>query len=104
MSEAGTQYQGAAAYWSYSTCGDMDFFSQEVEGACINQKTEGECAKQSKCAWNGKECAGKEVVETCKENTKKDESVHGEEDCRCVGLGGKDIGKAFMHINEKEVE
>lgn len=99
----GVEYQGTPAYWSYATCGGTDFFSETNEGACVNQKTEGDCGKQSKCAWDGKQCAGKEIVKTCKENAKKDESVYGEEDCRCIGLGGKDIGKAFMYMDEKNI-
>jgi len=103
QSEAGVKYQGNAAYWSYVTCGGTDFFSSEKKGACVNQKSQGECDQESKCAWDGKQCGGKEVVETCKAAEKKDAAVHGEEDCRCVGLDGRDVGKAFMHINEKDM-
>jgi len=103
QTEAGVEYQGSPAYWSYATCGGTDFFSDSVKGACVNQKTEGDCTKQSKCAWNGKQCGGKEVIKTCKEAAKKDESVHGEEDCRCIGLGGKDVGKAFLYMNGQDL-
>lgn len=102
-SEAGIKYQGGPAYFSYDTCGDLDFFSQEIEGACVNQKTAADCAKQSSCAWTGKECAGKEIAQSCKNVAQKDKTVYGEDDCRCVGLSGKDIGKAFMYINEKDL-
>lgn len=101
--EAGITYQGNPAYWSYATCGGMDFFSQEVEGACVNQKIAADCAKQSKCAWDGKQCAGKEILETCKDSASKDAADFGEEDCRCVGLGGKEVGKAFMHIDDERM-
>jgi len=103
MTVSGIKYQGNDAYWSYATCGSTDFFSAETKGACINQKSQGECEKLSKCAWDGKQCGGKEVVKTCKESDKKDVSIYGEEDCRCVGLDGRDIGKAFMHINDKDM-
>jgi len=100
----GITYQGMPAYWSYNTCGSTDFYSQTMVGAadaCVNQKDKATCSKQSKCAWDGKQCGGKEILETCKALAKKDEAVYGQEDCRCVGLGSKDAGKAFMHINEK---
>jgi len=99
----GVEYQGGSAYWSYATCGGTDFFSEENEDACIMQKSEGDCGKNPKCAWDGKQCGGKEVVKTCKEGEKKDEAVYGQEDCRCIGLGGRDIGKAFLHINDKDM-
>jgi hypothetical protein len=100
----GIQYQGSLAYWSYSTCGGTDFFSEDMApDSCAMQKTEGQCGINPDCAWNGKECGGKEVVKTCKEAEKKDAAVYGEEDCRCVGLGGKEVGKSFMHVNDKDL-
>lgn len=103
MTEAGTEYQGKPAYYSYDTCGSADLWSQGSEGACVNQKSEASCAKLPKCAWDGKQCGGKEIVEKCKETEKKADPAYGDEDCRCIGLGGRDIGKAFMHINDKDL-
>jgi len=99
----GVEYQGQPAHWSYKTCGSTDFFSQENKEACIMQTSEGECNSKSKCAWDGKKCGDGAVVKSCKEAAAKDESVHGKEDCRCIGLGGKDIGKTFLHINDKDL-
>jgi len=103
VTTAGIEYQGGPAYWSYATCGSTDFWSQEDKDACVMQTSKADCEKKSKCAWDGKQCGGVEIVKTCKEGAKKDESVHGQEDCRCIGLGGKDVGKAFLHINDKYV-
>jgi len=104
QSVAGVEYHGSAAYWSYNTCGGTDFFSQEMSpDACVNQKTEGACSGKPKCAWDGKQCGGKEVLKTCKEAAKLDKTVHGNDDCRCVGLGGKTNGKAFLYINDKKM-
>jgi len=99
----GLTYQGSAAYWSYSTCGSTDFFSADLSDACVNQKNEGACGKLDKCAWDGNQCGGKEVLKTCKEAAKKDEAVHGDDDCRCIGLAGRGAGKSFMHIDEQKL-
>jgi hypothetical protein len=32
---------------------------------CVTQKTEAECSTMKKCAWNGKECLGKALVDVC---------------------------------------
>jgi len=104
MTKVGITYQGSPAYWSYKTCGGFDFYSQEMSpDACVMQKTEGECSKSDKCAWNGKQCGGKEAVTTCANAKELDKTIYGEEDCRCVGLGGRDTGKAFMHINQHDL-
>jgi len=58
-------YQGRPLYYSYATCGGSDSWSSGRTDACVNQKTSGECAQLTKCAWNGKECLGKELVEVC---------------------------------------
>lgn len=104
QTKVGVEYQGSPAYWSYKTCGGNDLYTQEMSpDACVMQKTQGDCSKSSKCAWNGKQCGGKEVIESCQNAKKLDASIYGEEDCRCVGLGGRDTGKAFMHVNEKDL-
>jgi len=95
----GVKYQGSPAYWSYNTCGGKDAFSKDLKDACVNQGSEEDCSKLSKCAWDGKQCGGKEAVQTCKDANKLDESIHGVEDCRCVGHYGKN-GIAKMHIND----
>jgi len=99
----GLTYQGMPAYWSYKTCGGTDFFSAEIKGACQNQQSEGACAAQSECAWDGKQCGGKEVLQTCKEMVKKDETVYGQEDCRCIGTAGRGAGNSFMHISANKM-
>jgi len=97
-------YQGSPAYWSYNTCGGMDFYSTEKSpDACVMQKSAGDCAKNEKCAWNGKQCGGKEAVQSCTALAQKDASIIGNQDCRCIGLSGRDTGKAFMHVNEKDL-
>jgi len=103
MSTAGVEFQGSSAYWSYNTCGSMDFYSAELPEACINQKSEGGCSKNAKCAWDGKQCGGKEAVKACKGAAAKDASTYGAEDCRCIGLSGKPVGKAFMFVNKKDL-
>lgn len=104
QTKVGIQYQGSAAYWSYKTCGGTDLYTQDMSpDACILQKTESECSKSKNCGWDGKQCGGKEAIESCKNKGKLDAAVHGEEDCRCIGLGGRDTGKAFMYISEKDM-
>lgn len=103
MTNAGIEYQGAPAYWSYHTCGGSDTYTEEMNlDACIMQKTEALCsANPNGCAWNGKMCVGKELVGTC--SAKKDTSLYGQEDCRCIGIGGRQPGKAFMYIDEQRL-
>jgi len=98
--KSGLQYKGSPAYWSYATCGGTDFYSQEDTKACVNQKSQPSCEKISDCAWDGTHCGGKEAIKTCKEEAKMDEAVHGQDDCRCVGFGGKETGKGFLYIND----
>jgi len=95
----GIEYQGSPAYWSYDTCGGKDAFSEGRKDACVNQGSEADCSKLEKCAWDGKQCGGKEAIQTCKDANKLDESIHGMEDCRCIGHAGKD-GIAKLHIND----
>jgi len=107
ITTVGIKYQGRHAYYSYDTCSAMDFFSEGDGDACVKQKSQGDCEQNAKCAWYGSRCGasalGAGIAKTCKEEKKKDEGEHGQEDCRCIGLGGKDIGKAFMHVNDKDV-
>mmetsp|Transcript_99649 Transcript_99649/g.177392 ORF Transcript_99649/g.177392 Transcript_99649/m.177392 type:complete len:417 (-) Transcript_99649:77-1327(-) len=66
---SGAKYQGLAVYYSYAACGDSDSYTDsESKNACVNQKSEKECKKLDKCAWNerGDECLGKELVNLCK--------------------------------------
>jgi hypothetical protein len=59
-------YQGRPVYYSYEACGGTDSYtSTEHKSACVNQKDKEACGKLSKCAWNGKDCLGKELVEVC---------------------------------------
>lgn len=59
-------YQGKPLYYSYATCGEADTYTEKENlKACVNQKTEGACAMLPKCAWTGKECLGKDLVEEC---------------------------------------
>lgn len=103
-SSAGVTYQGSPAYWSYNTCGGLDYYTREVAPeACVLQKTAGDCSKNSKCGWDGKQCMGVEALQACKSSSAKDAGLYGQEDCRCIGLGGRDTGKAFMYINEQEL-
>lgn len=63
-------YQGRPVYYSYSACGGTDTWTDDEHGAaCVNQKDEKACGKLSKCAWTGRECLGKELVELCSSAT-----------------------------------
>jgi len=67
----GSNYQGKPVYYSYAACGGTDSYtSEEHSSACVNQKTASACGQLSKCAWNGKECMGKELVSVCKAEAK----------------------------------
>jgi hypothetical protein len=57
-------YQGKPIYYSYATCGGTDSYTAGRKEACVNQKTESDCAKLDKCGWNGK-CLGAELIEVC---------------------------------------
>eukprot|EP00933_Yihiella_yeosuensis_P023714 TRINITY_DN1845_c1_g1_i1.p1 TRINITY_DN1845_c1_g1~~TRINITY_DN1845_c1_g1_i1.p1 ORF type:complete len:390 (-),score=93.03 TRINITY_DN1845_c1_g1_i1:175-1344(-) len=56
---------GRPVYYSYATCGGTDEFAATNEKACVNLKSKKFCHKNKKCAWNGEECLGKELVTTC---------------------------------------
>jgi len=59
-------YQGKPLYYSYATCGAQDTYTKDFNAeACVNQKTQEACGALPKCAWTGKECLGKDLVETC---------------------------------------
>jgi len=58
-------YEGRPVYFSYATCGGKDAYTADNKKACVNQKTEDKCKAESKCAWDGKKCLGKELVEVC---------------------------------------
>jgi hypothetical protein len=61
-----SNYQGKPIYYSYQTCGGTDSYTAtEHKEACVNQKTNKDCGRNSKCAWDGKQCLGKELVEVC---------------------------------------
>eukprot|EP00933_Yihiella_yeosuensis_P045347 TRINITY_DN4071_c0_g1_i1.p1 TRINITY_DN4071_c0_g1~~TRINITY_DN4071_c0_g1_i1.p1 ORF type:complete len:409 (-),score=100.58 TRINITY_DN4071_c0_g1_i1:223-1449(-) len=59
------QASGLPIYYSYATCGGVDAFAAGNEKACVNQKSKNSCEKNNKCAWNGVECLGYELVEVC---------------------------------------
>lgn len=102
MTNAGIKYQGGPAYWSYATCGSVDTYTDTMNtDSCAAQKTSAACAAVDDCLWNGKVCGGKEVIESCAHVAKKDPAVYGEEDCRCIGIDGRQPGKAFMYIDEE---
>jgi len=61
----GSTYQGKPIYFSYATCGGKDSWTSGIKNSCVNQKTHGACEKLDKCAWTGKECLGKELVNVC---------------------------------------
>jgi len=67
-------FQGKPVYYSYQTCGGVDSFTADVKDACVNQKSSGECSKLKKCAWNGDECLGKELVSVCEADAPKTEN------------------------------
>lgn len=58
-------YQGKPIYYSYATCGGENSYTAGDKKACVNKETKEDCATLDKCAWTGKECLGKELVETC---------------------------------------
>jgi len=70
-------YQGKPIYYSYATCGGKDAWTASDKKACVSQKTAGACKKLDKCAWTGKECLGKELVNVCyaEENESRSGSV-----------------------------
>eukprot|EP00746_Dinoflagellata_sp_MGD_P165381 gnl/MRDRNA2_/MRDRNA2_94606_c0_seq1.p1 gnl/MRDRNA2_/MRDRNA2_94606_c0~~gnl/MRDRNA2_/MRDRNA2_94606_c0_seq1.p1 ORF type:complete len:1140 (+),score=216.23 gnl/MRDRNA2_/MRDRNA2_94606_c0_seq1:110-3529(+) len=60
-------FQGKPIYYSYHTCGSEDSWTaKHHKNACVNQKSEEDCAKHSKCAWTSKNtCVGKEIAGMC---------------------------------------
>jgi len=82
---ADSTWQDHPVYYSYATCGGTDAWTASKHGeACVMQKTEAECTKREKCGWDGKRCAGKEVLGVC--DKKLDAAKFGAEDCKCVGI------------------
>lgn len=80
------RWQGKVAYWSYATCGGEDAFSDAANPmACVNQENEDLCADVEGCAWDGKKCLGKELVEDCSTSNQPPEDLYGLKTCRCVG-------------------
>eukprot|EP00930_Biecheleria_cincta_P013634 TRINITY_DN1205_c0_g1_i1.p1 TRINITY_DN1205_c0_g1~~TRINITY_DN1205_c0_g1_i1.p1 ORF type:complete len:592 (+),score=183.89 TRINITY_DN1205_c0_g1_i1:54-1829(+) len=63
-------WSGRPVYYSYDTCGGNDTYTGSQENACVNQQSEIECGKQSRCAWDGQQCLGKELVKVCKKAAK----------------------------------
>jgi len=61
------KYQGKPVYYSYATCGSTDQWTTENHKmSCVNQDSEKACEQlKDKCAWTGKECLGKELVDLC---------------------------------------
>mmetsp|Transcript_43552 Transcript_43552/g.79293 ORF Transcript_43552/g.79293 Transcript_43552/m.79293 type:complete len:424 (-) Transcript_43552:44-1315(-) len=59
-------FQGKPIYYSYTTCGEKDEWTEENhKEACVNQKKEEDCTAISKCTWDGKQCFGKELADMC---------------------------------------
>jgi len=67
-------FTGKNLYYSYETCGSADTWTEKNhEDACVNQDTEGDCSKLSRCSWTGDRCLGSELVNhpLCTEAAKK---------------------------------
>jgi hypothetical protein len=96
---SGNKFRGQPAYYSYATCGFQDLFTGSNEHSCVNQKSSENCAMYEECAWDGKLCNEKGVVASC--SASKGHADYGEDDCACVGLHGRDVGKAFMYIDDE---
>ncbi|CAL1130048.1 unnamed protein product, partial [Cladocopium goreaui] len=56
---------GKPIYFSYAACGADDEYTAGNEEACVNQEVETNCSKLEKCAWDVKQCLGKELVQLC---------------------------------------
>jgi len=63
-------WSGRPVYYSYNTCGGNDTYTKSQENACVNQQSDEECGNQSRCAWDGQQCLGKELVKVCKKAAK----------------------------------
>mmetsp|Transcript_69240 Transcript_69240/g.122493 ORF Transcript_69240/g.122493 Transcript_69240/m.122493 type:complete len:377 (-) Transcript_69240:62-1192(-) len=60
----GSTMQGKTVFYSYETCGGKDMFTaSRNKHACVIHESAEDCKKQSRCAWNGAKCLGKELVE-----------------------------------------
>eukprot|EP00435_Cladocopium_sp_Y103_P033991 s557_g8.t1 len=58
---------GKPIYFSYAACGADDEYTAGNEEACVNQ-VETNCTKLDKCAWDGKQCLGKDGCGSNKED------------------------------------
>jgi len=82
-------YQAKPVYYSYATCGGKDEWTgKHHKSACVNQKSSGDCAALSKCAWTGDKCLGKEVVGQCTQ--KLHGFTWGMGNCRCIGIDDRE--------------
>jgi hypothetical protein len=99
----GLEYQGHAAFWSYSTCGNLDLFTADTAtDNCNKKKDYGTCIQQAGCGWDGKQCLAQDSLATCESKKAADPAIYGKEDCRCVGMSGHQNGKAVMYINDHQ--
>jgi hypothetical protein len=90
-----SSYQGKPVYYSYATCGGSDSYTGDVKDACVNQRSSGDCAKHQKCAWTGKECLGKELVNACSATgSHGNDAVAKNEPDRPIGVGAYQDPKA----------
>jgi len=83
------KFQNKTLYWSYATCGSIDAFSEGLENACVNQLDEGSCTDLEDCAWDGKQCLGKDLVTDCN-NPIMSEEKYGKSTCRCIGIAERE--------------
>jgi len=98
----GTTYQGSPAYFSYDTCSGFDFWTKEKNPkACVLQEDASSCAQAPDCAWDGVHCRGTEAVQVCA-NTQALPIAYGQQNCRCVGFGGRLNGQAVRYIDDHE--
>jgi len=93
-------YQGKPVYYSYATCGGKDEYTKGRKEACVNMNTSDACGKLDKCAWTGKECLGKELVEVCE---KKEEKVEKKEEKKEEKVEKKEEKKE-KKVEKKEEE
>lgn len=105
----GVVYKGMPLYYSYSTCGGEDLWTDHHNAAaCTSHHSEDDCDNlgDGNCTWAeetrwGEQCLGWEAAGMCADLPKQ--SQWGDHDCPCVGFNGVN-GTMKVTIDDKEME
>jgi hypothetical protein len=85
------QFQGRQLFYSYATCGST-FVAVEKPStfeSCSASTSKEACEqKELRCMWDDvdKQCASREVVDVCSQESEGAKEVLGQDECKCIGI------------------